>query len=62
MIALMQRKPVASAVQVPGAISKLERDIALYSQRTGKVFPEEWKVPILLQLLPKSQAETPKCR
>ena len=62
MLALMQRKPVQNAIQVPGAISKLERDIALYTQRTGKPFPEDWKVPILLQLLPKAQADTLKLR
>ena len=62
MIALMQRKPVSNAVQIPGAISKLERDIALYGQRTGKSFPEDWKVPVLLQLLPKAQAEQLKIR
>ena len=39
MLALMQRKPVQNAVQVPGAISKLERDIALYIPRgRGNLF------------------------
>ena len=62
MLALVQRKPARDAVSLPGAISKLERDIALYVERTGRPFPEEWRVPTLLQLLPKAQAETLKLR
>lgn len=62
MTALMQRKPVRSAVEIPGAISRLERDIALYGQRTGKTFPEDWKIQILLQILPKEQAQVLKLR
>ena len=62
MLALVQRKPARDAISLPGAISKLERDIALYVERTGRSFPEEWRVPTLLQLLPKAQAETLKLR
>ena len=62
MLALVQRKPARDAVALPGAISKLERDIALYVERTGRTFPEEWRVPTLIQLLPKTQAETLKLR
>ena len=62
MLALLQRKAVSSAASIPGAISKMERDIEQYTERTGRPVPEEWKVPTLLQLLPKQHAETLKLR
>ena len=43
MLALIQRKPVKDSAAIPGAISRLERDMSLYQQRTGRAFPEEWK-------------------
>lgn len=62
MIALINRKPGKDTAALPEAISRFERDIEMYQRRTGKAFPEEWKTPALLQLLPKAQAESLKLR
>ena len=62
MLALLQRKPATDAAGLPDAIAKLERDVELYERRTDRRFPDEWKVPALLQILPKAQADNLKLR
>ena len=56
MMALMNLTAVKDIVALPGAISRFERDIKLYESRSGRAFPEEFKVPTFLKLLPASHA------
>ena len=53
MMALMSLTAVRDVAALPGAISKFERDLALYERRSGRAFPEEFKIPAFLKLLPK---------
>ena len=54
MMALMNLTAVKDISALPGAISRFERDLKLYEQRSGRPFPEEFKVPTFLKLLPRS--------
>jgi hypothetical protein len=54
MMALMSLSAVKDITQFPGAISRFERDVKLYERRAGRSFPEEFKIPTVLRLLPKS--------
>ena len=54
MMALMSLSAVKDITQLPGAISRFERDVKLYERRAGRPFPEEFKIPTILRLLPKS--------
>ena len=54
MAALLTRKQCASLSQVPRAVDELEADFRKYNDTTGYTFPEEWKLPLLLQMLPAS--------
>ena len=62
MLALLNRKPVKDAVSIPGAISKLENDLLRHERRSGFAMPEQLKVPLLLQMLPRAQADVLKLR
>ena len=48
MMALMSLTAVRDVAALPGAISKFERDLALYERRSGRAFPEEFKIPAFL--------------
>ena len=54
MLALMNLTAVTDISALPGAISRFERDLKLYEQRSGRPFSEEFKVPTFLKLLPRS--------
>ena len=54
MMALMNLTAVKDITALPGAISRFERDMKLYESRSGRAFPEEFKVPTFLKLLPKT--------
>ena len=54
MMALMTLPPCKSLNELPAAVAKFERDFKAYEQRTGRPFPEDWKIPAFLKLLPKS--------
>ena len=56
MMSLMALQPVKDLASLPGAVARFERDFRAYERRSGKAFPEEWKVPAFLRLLPKSHA------
>ena len=44
--------PVKNITDLPMAIDKFERDIKQYQERSGKAFPEEWRVPTFMKLVP----------
>ena len=54
MTLLLSRKQCPSLSELPAAIDKLERDLRNYEANTSLVFPPEWKIPFLLQLMPAS--------
>ena len=54
MTLLLSRKQCPSLNELPAAIDKLERDLRNYETNTNLVFPPEWKIPLLLQLMPVS--------
>ena len=54
---LMNPKKAARLADLPGAILRFERDIRTYESRTGRQFPEEWKSPTFLRILPDSHRE-----
>ena len=56
MQAILNQKPVKDAAAIPGAVINFERDLLKYQEQTGVPFPEEWKVPTFLKLLPRAQA------
>ena len=59
---LLNQRPVKDVASIPGAIKKFERDLEIYADAVGTPFPEEWKVPTFLQILPKAQASELKLR
>ena len=52
MSALMNPTAAASLPALPGAVDRFERDLRTYESKTGRAFPEEWKVPIFMKLVP----------
>ena len=54
MTHLLRRKACKALSEVPSAVDALEKDIAGYEARSANKFPEEWKAPLLIQLLPES--------
>ena len=54
MMALMTVNQCKTLHELPGAVSKFERDIDLYERKTGRAFPPEWKAPAFLRMIPKS--------
>ncbi len=54
---LLSRKQCKTLSEVPAAVDVLERDIANYEARSSQTFPAEWKIPLLLQLLPDRTKE-----
>ena len=56
MMALMTLSPCKDMSALPGAVAKFERDYKAYEKRTGQKFPQEWKAPAFLRMLPKSHA------
>ena len=57
MNSLMNPKKATKLSELPGAILRFERDIRTYESRTGQRFPEEWKSPTFLRILPESHRE-----
>ena len=54
MAHLLQRKQCKTLSEVPAAVDVLERDMLGYETRSSVKFPEEWKLPLLLQILPET--------
>ena len=52
MTHLLRRKACKALSGVPAAVDALEKDIAGYEARSANKFPEDLKVPLLIQLLP----------
>ena len=52
MTTMLHRKPCKDVTELPAAIDKLEKDFRSYEQNSEKRFPEEWKIPLLRDLLP----------
>ena len=49
---MLQRKACANLSDIPAAVDKLERDFREYELRSPHKFPQEWKLPLLRELLP----------
>ena len=62
MMALMTVHQCKSLSELPGAVSKFERDVEQYERRTQKAFPEEWKIPAFLRMVPKTHASDMRWR
>ena len=55
---LIEHEPVAHLVDMPAAIAKWEKRLSAYAARTGgKSIPEDWRIPLLFKMLPKSQKD-----
>ena len=54
MTVLLDVKQCKSPHELPGARAKFERDMETYERRSGKAFPEEWKAPAFLRMVPKT--------
>ena len=37
---------------LPGVIDRFERDVRAYEQQSGKTFPDDWRVAVLMQMIP----------
>ena len=57
MSRLMNPHKAAKLSDLPAAILRFERDIETYQTKTGRQFPEEWKTPTFLRILPDSHRE-----
>jgi hypothetical protein len=53
----MNPSKAAKIADSPAAILRFERDLQTYESRTGRAFPEEWKSPTFLRILPDSHQE-----
>ena len=56
MMALMTIKQVRDMSQLPAAVARFEKNYRAYEARTGHTFPQEWKAPAFLRMLPGSHA------
>ena len=54
MLRLTNRKQCANLNELPAAVDQMEKDIRNYEARSANKFPEEWKMPLLIQLVPKA--------
>ena len=54
MLHLMNRKQCATLGELPAAVDQLEKDIRSYEARSPNRFREEFKMPLLIQLVPKA--------
>ena len=52
MAHLLQRKQCKTVSEIPAAVDLLEKEISSYEARAANKFPQEWKIPLLIQLLP----------
>ena len=52
MTHLLHRKQCKDLAEVPAASDMLERDIRHFESNSGTKFPEEWKIPLLLEMIP----------
>ena len=51
--ALLKRAQCTSLAQVPRMVDEVEADFRRYSYTTGWTFPLEWKLALVLQVLPR---------
>ena len=54
---LMNPQKAGKLSDLPAAILRFERDIETYQVKTGRQFPEEWKTPTFLRILPDSHRD-----
>ena len=54
MNSMLARKQCKDRSDLRVAIDVLERDLRTYEATMGTAFPPEWKIPLLLQLMPES--------
>ena len=52
--AMLARKQCKDLSDLPAALDILKKDLKLYEATMGKPFPEDFKIPILLQMVPES--------
>ena len=57
MSRLMNPAKASKIADLPAAILRFERDLQTYESRTARPFPEEWKSPTFLRILPDSHRE-----
>ena len=57
MNSLLKRKQCKTLSEVPAAVDMLEKEIEHYEARNNQRFPQEFKIPLLLQLLPGAHRE-----
>ena len=57
MSLLLRPKQCKDLSEVPAAVDVFERSIKAYEERGGSKFPEEFKTPLLLQMLPDKHQE-----
>ena len=51
---MLSRKRCKDLSDVPAALDVLQKDLKIFETTMGKAFPEEFKILILLQLVPES--------
>ena len=49
---LLHRTACKSLMELPAAVDIFEKEIEAYNRRNPNPFPEEWKLPILLEVIP----------
>ena len=54
MLSLMQRKQCSNISELPAAVDQLEKDLRGYDARSSSPFPENLKMPLLIQMIPKA--------
>ena len=59
---ILAQKPCKDVAAIPGAVRKFERDLLVYQEQTGLKFPEEWKIPTFLKILPRGQEQERKLK
>ena len=51
---LLHKTAVKTITELPSAVDAFEREVEMYNKRNPDKFPEPWKLPILLELIPAS--------
>ena len=62
MTSLLHRDRCKDIAELPGAIERWTRDLSLYERKTGKTLQNEWRVPIIFQMIPKANYSEVKAR
>ena len=62
MTSLLHRDRCKDIGDLPGAIERWTRDLSTYERKTGKTLQNEWRVPIIFQMIPKANYSEVKAR